>query len=452
MGRCIFALISAFCLLFSGCTFERAQEQVLAEHITGAKKTSIWVYSDGEILKRNEWYTDGIKELEIPYKDNVPHGEFKRWTGYGDVALIGYYKKGVRDGKWTALFSDKKVEAYYYYEDDHPVGDWEGWHYNRERSFEEHYDDQGRAVGVWKKWYDNGSLQQEGNCHAKWDPKREIASADSGMTYLKRFSKDCHLLEEFTCEKGVLSGTFSLYYESYGDVKDSANCGKGRLRVRGTLGRSLSGKDSVLIGKVTYYRADGTPLKQEYWNREGKRDSLWSWFDEHGNKVRESDLSKAGVLYGACEGSATKFCAETSYVEGIGGILEESKLAQSANFEQSIGKFPATVRYFKPGRLLMYEELWKDGKVTESRSFFPDSMGARLASECFWEVDPKDGLSKRNGIMRNWYASGVLRDSLTFVNGERVGEQFSYDSTGKLTIHKTEAGKNRPVIMHLLGE
>jgi hypothetical protein len=46
----------------------------------------------------------------------------------------------------------------------------------------------------------------------------------------------------------------------------------------------------------------------------------------------------------------------------------------------------------------------------------------------------------------------VLRDSLTFVNGERVDEQFSYDSTGKLTIHKTEAGKNRPVIMHLLGE
>ena len=79
-------------------------------------------------------------------------------------------------------------------------------------------------------------------------------------------------------------------------------------------------------------------------------------------------------------------------------------------------------------------------------------MGGRLASEVFWSVDPKDGLSKRNGIMRNWYKNGVLMDSLTYVNGERVGEQFSYDSTGKLTIHKTEAGKNRPVIMHLLGE
>ena len=227
-----FGLFTAFLMLVSGCTVERAEEKVLAEHANGAKKTSIWVYPDGEILKRNEWYTDGIKELEIPYKDGVPHGDFKRWTGFGDVALLGHYKKGLKDGKWTALFSDKKVEAYLYYENDHPVGDWEGWHYNRERSFEEHYDDEGRAIGIWKKWFDNGALQQEGNCHAKWDPKREIQSASGDSTYLKRFSKDCHLLEEFTCKNGILDGPFSLYYESYDETVDTANCGIGRVRVQ----------------------------------------------------------------------------------------------------------------------------------------------------------------------------------------------------------------------------
>lgn len=458
-------LIAPFLQLVLGCSIERAEEKVLAEHANGAKKTSIWVYPDGEILKRNEWYTDGIKELEIPYKDGVPHGDFKRWTGFGDVALLGHYKKGLKDGKWTALFSDKKVEAYLYYENDHPVGDWEGWHFNRERSFEEHYNDDGLAVGIWKKWYDNGALQQEGNCHAKWDPKREIVSAPAGRakvkgknaedpdsSYLRRYTKDCHLLEEFTCKNGRLDGPFSLYYESYGETIDSANCGTGRIRVQGVLGKGATGKDSALIGTVTYFRADGTPMKQEHWNKDGKRDSVWRWFDERGNLVRECDLRVSGVVYGACEGNMSKFCAETSYVGEIGSVLDSSNLAQSVNFEQSIGKYPATIRYIKPGRLLLYEEYWKNGQIAESRSFFPDSMGGKLASECFWNVDPKDGLSKRNGIMRNWYKSGVLRDSLTFVNGERVGEQFSYDSTGKLTIHKTEAGKNRPVIMHLLGE
>ena len=89
-------LIAFFAILcyFAGCTVERAEEHILARHANGVKKTSIWVYPDGTILKRNEWYNDGIKELEIPYEDSLPHGEFKRWTGFGDVAMIGRYNKG----------------------------------------------------------------------------------------------------------------------------------------------------------------------------------------------------------------------------------------------------------------------------------------------------------------------------------------------------------------------
>ena len=62
----------------------------------------------------------------------------------------------------------------------------------------------------------------------------------------------------------------------------------------------------------------------------------------------------------------------------------------------------------------------------------------------FFTVKTSDGLKCSLEI-------SVSGDYIAYVNGERVGEQFSYDSTGKLTIHKTEAGKNRPVIMHILG-
>lgn len=444
-----FLWIVALVILFGGCTFERAQEQVLSVHANGAKKTSIWVYGDGEIKKRNEWYSDGIKELEIPYKNNLPHGDFKRWTGFGDVALLGHYKKGLKEGKWLSLFNDKKVEAERFYKEDHPVGDWEGWHYNRHKSFEEHYNRDGLAVGVWKKWFDNGALQQEGNCHAKWDPKREIKSAVSGAGFIKRFSKNCQLLEEFSCENGVLQGPFTLYYESYETKLDSSRCGKGKPRVKGSLR-----KDSALVGSVTYFRADGSPMKQEFWNQGGRRDSLWRWFDEQGEVVRESSFDSAAVAWGSCEGNARIFCAETSFVGGFVGVIEGSGLDQKRDFGQSIGKFPASLRYTKENRPLLYEELWTvdansktaEPMIAQSRSFYPDSMGATMASEGSW----KDG--KRHGIWRNWYRSGILRDSLTYVMGERVGEQFSYDSTGKLTIHKTEAGKMRPVIMHLLNE
>ena len=165
-----------------------------------------------------------------------------------------------------------------------------------------------------------------------------------------------------------------------------------------------------------------------------------------------------GIVYGLCEGSSNLFCAETSNVQFANpyGTLDSCTLSQKDAFTQSIGKYKATVRYIKPGHTLLYEEYWDiannpvwkyDGPILlVSRSFYPDSMGGGMASEGAW----KDG--KREGIWRNWYKSGVLRDSLTYVNGERIGEQFSYDSTGKLTIHKTEAGKNRPVIMHIPGE
>jgi hypothetical protein len=127
-------------------------------------------------------------------------------------------------------------------------------------------------------------------------------------------------------------------------------------------------------------------------------------------------------------------------------------------YKKNIGKYPASLRYIKAGHVLLYEEFWAydeppssygDPALRASRSFYPDSLGGKMASEGFWQRT-HDGKSKRHGIWRNWYPNGVLRDSLTYVLGERIGDQFSYDSTGKLTIHKTENGKNRPVIMHLL--
>ena len=129
--------------------------------------------------------------------------------------------------------------------------------------------------------------------------------------------------------------------------------------------------------------------------------------------------------------SAAAYAADSTgtlaHVTDMAGILSADQvrtLDSSAVLGRAVKG--ATLWYYKKGHDLRYEEIWENGEIATSRSFYPDSLGGKLASEAFW----KEG--KRNGILRNWYKSGVLRDSLTFVNGERVGEQFSYDSTGKL--------------------
>ena len=172
----------------------------------------------------------------------------------------------------------------------------------------------------------------------------------------------------------------------------------------------------------------------------------------------DGPVESSGIAYGTCDTSSTLFCAETSFVRSANpsGTLDSSTLSFKDAYQLSIGKYPASLRYIKVGHVLLYEEFWAyddppssfgDPALRVSRSFYPDSMGGGMASEGFWQRN-LDG-SKRHGVWRNWYPNGILKDSLNYVNGERVGEQFGYDSTGKLTIHKTEAGKNRPVIMHL---
>ena len=475
MRRKIFSTFLAFlpllgtCGVLYGCTIEHAEEQVLEKHVNGTKKTSVWIYPDGEILKRNEWYDNGIKEFEIQYKNNVPHGKIKRWTVLGDVALDGEYKNGKREGTWTSYFverlNSRRKEAVRHYKDDHPVGDWEGWHFNGNKAFEEHYDENGNAVGVWKKWHENGNPQQEGTCHARWEPNREIKSAPemSKKSYLKRYSMNGALLEKFTCHKNKLYGPFELYYENFSEDPKTE-----RIRIKGTLGFRLdettfygpASGDSALIGTTEYYRADGTLLKQEHRTVTGQRDSIWNWYDENGKLLRESKFTietykgfseNTGISYGTCETSSILFCAETSFSHSPipSGILDSSALSDKSAYKLSIGKFPATLRYIKPGHKLLYEEFWgagEDSTQIEDRSFYPDSMGGGMASLGYWAN------TKRHGIWRNWYPNGVLKDSLNYVDGERIGEQFSYDSTGKLTIHKTESGKNRPIIMHIPGE
>ena len=407
-------LLAFFALLcnLAGCTVERAEEQILARHVNGVKKTSIWVYPDGEILKRNEWYNDGIKELEIPYKNGEPHGEFKRWTGFGDVAMIGRYNKGMRDGKWTSYYSNKRVEAIRYYKDDHPIGDWEGWHYKANsdeekiKSFEEHYSDNGDSIGVWKKWHRNGKLAEENSC---------FGTASHGV--LKKYEPDGTMEVEQNCKQGIQDGNTHYYFPS----------GK-NIQIREVW------KQGKLDGPRTFYYGNGKVQKQEFW-KDGLRDSTWQLFDDEGNEVAATILQEnARTDFGLCgnhqDGKTLyKVCAESTFVRTSVGDLLDGRLW-----------------YFKKGHALRYEEVWNSGLIMESRSFYPDSLGGKMASEGTWQNE------LRHGIWRNWYKSGILRDSLTYVNGERVGDQFSYDSTGRLTIHKTENGKNRPVIMHLLGD
>jgi len=382
------------CVLFwmSSCV-EKAEEKVIAMHANGQKKTSLWIYSDGSVLKRNEWYGNGIKELEIPYKNGEPHGRVKRWTAYGNVVSLGKMKKGKKEGEWKTFFDNKKVEKKGRYKEDLKEGEWKAYFYDRKQAWVEYYH-RGEAIGLWKSWYPNGILKEENSCHLQEE-----------QGFHRFYSPQGALEWKYQCRFGKKEGTHEVYFAN-GAVQQRQWYRAGRQD-----------------GAVEFFLANGKLWKREFW-KAGIRDSVWEWFDSKGDKILESKFVNGnGVAYGLCGKDKPRLvCAESSFVDS---------------------KLDGRLFYYKENRELRYEEVWKKGQIIESRSYYMDSLDQKLASEGFW----KEG--KRHGLWRNWYANGLLMDSLHFLNGERYGHQFSYDSSGNLYMHQEAFGKNRPILMHL---
>lgn len=428
-------------MLLYGCTFERAQEQVLESYEDGSKKTTLWVYSDGEILKSNEWYNNGIKKREVEFKDNQPHGLVRQWTYLGDVVLEGKYEKGKREGEWTTFFSSKKKQSTRYYKDDHEVGDWYGVFPNGAPAFEEHYNDNGDSIGVWKKWHGNGKIAEENSC---------FSTVSTGT--LKVFRLDGTLEFEKQCVNGVLDGRQVHYYSD----------GK-KIQQEDKFQSNPLGRPDTSTILRTFYYGSGKVQKEEQWETyisEGVkkyfRKGVWKWFDPKGDLIKESLVHNDSISlpHQIFEDKRTDFGMCGAAINDT--LIQHTVCAESTFTRTSDWKLHGTLWYYKQGHNLRYEEDWEYGRLKESRSYYIDTLdgnpeGGILASQGFWAYDSLEKKDKRNGPWRNWYKNGVLKDSLTYVGGERVGEQFGYDSTGTLTIHKTENGKNKPVIVHILG-
>lgn len=387
MPRHFFLLTPFFCVFFALCgCFEKSEEVITQRHAGGQKKVSLWVKPGGKITKKTEWYGNGIKELEVPYKDSLAHGKYTRWSSHGDIIGTGTYVKGKLDGEQRTFFVPKKIRSVSFYEMGKRVGDWEEFNFAGGKFKEEHYSGDS-AVGVWKRWFPNGTLAAENSCH------ETLARG-----FMKTYSETGAQRLEYECSFGKKDGHFLEFYPS------------GKLRVEANF------KADTLNGERLFYYANGSLKKREFWNL-GVRDSLWTEF-----------------------GISGEVLAEFSFEGGTGKVLGECKKAGDCNADTSFVEnfIDGLVRRTDPERGLQFEEVWERGSKKSVRGRYL-ATGA-LASEGHFEA------GKPHGTWMNFYPDGSVKDSLNYVRGERFGEQKSYDPEGNLVRFTKEAGKNRPVI------
>lgn len=433
MHRSLFFPLFGVFLFLCSCTADKPVEKITERYPNGDKKQSLWIYPDGTIKKENSWFNNGIKETEVPYRNGLPHGDYKQWTYLGAVIQTGTYENGKREGRWTQFFPKKKLKGYSYYKDDHAVGDWVGYHQDGSPHFEEHYSDTGDSIGIWKKWFKNGNLAEENSCFGK---------VKTGS--LKKFRNDGTLDFEMQCANGIFNGKQVHYYSDGKKILWEENF---RIDPYGRADTS-----SILR---TFYYGNGKVQKEEQWEphlsqgiKKYFRKGIWKWYDSRGNLLKESLVQYDSILspFQLLEDRRTDYGVCGTTIND--STVQFTVCAESTFIAHNDWQLHGTLWHYRQGHKLRYEEDWDNGVLKESRSYYIDSLdgnptGGILASQGY----ALEG--KRNGVWRNWYKNGVLKDSLTYINGELSGEQFSYDSTGQMTVHKTTAGKNRPVIIHI---
>jgi antitoxin component YwqK of YwqJK toxin-antitoxin module len=369
------AFLALLSLLILSCEPNRLEITEVFDN--NAPKEAYEISPEGEKEAFYSWYRNGIKAEEMPFKNGVPNGTYRKWSITGFITERGNYKDSLREGRWTFFAKEKKVYMQGSYKKGLKQGKWTLFNEDGKITGEQFYRNDS-AMGIWKKFY-NDILTEENSCH----PANQIG-------YFKSYSNEGKALIYQECRNGKLNGVFMSYYPG------------------GALHKIGSFENGLRNGLWVEYFASKKLRKIEHWIA-SMRNGEWLRFNENGEMLDK-----------------------TEFIDGS-GFFEDTSWQNN----RMHGEIRTKLRDGEYLRIETYE----NGIKQSSADYLKDS--ARPLALGFW----KDG--KKNGAWRNWYKNGILKDSLNFQNGELFGEQFHYDSTGRLYKKETVLGKNIPALVEM---
>lgn len=108
-----------------------------------------------------EWYENGQKSEEGPYKNDNRNGAWVFWHENGQKSSKGSYKDGIKDGLWAQWYENGQKSEEGPYQNDNRGGSWVFWRRNGRKGSEGTYKN-GIKNGLWTKWYADGVEQSKG--------------------------------------------------------------------------------------------------------------------------------------------------------------------------------------------------------------------------------------------------------------------------------------------------
>ena len=313
--------MAAFLVLFSlfllSC--EPNRMEVVEVFDNDAPKGAYEISPSGEKKVYYSWYRNGIRAEEMPLKNGVPNGTYRKWSTTGFIIEKGSYKDSLREGKWTFFAKEKVPYMQGFYKKGLRQGKWTIFNEKGKATGERFYRNDS-ATGTWKKFY-NDILIEENSCFYT-----------NQVGYFRSFSNEGKALIYQECRYGELNGVFMSYYPG------------GSLRTAGLFENGLRN------GLWVEYFANGKLRKTERWLA-GVRNGKWARFDETDNML-------AGVEFIGGTGFFEDTSWQNNKIEKVSTKLGDEYL-RIETYENGVKL--STADYLKDSRLLALG-FWKNGK------------------------------------------------------------------------------------------
>lgn len=371
------------------------------------------LYRDDKKLGLAFYYEKGVLSTEIPYKDDLKHGEGYQYDKSGSIVAIMTYKygelvnkdiinrideKGLKQGLFKTFYPDKKVKTECYYKDGLLNG------YYRE------FDNKGKETSIVR--YINGELQQE--------KKNSLADSKESVKVKNDFYADGTLkksggykdsipvgVHRTYNEKGKISGAVT-YNEEGKKIADGIVDGKGREQGKWTLfdsTGSISGKGVYKNGKRegewVFYFSNGKTEQQGLY-KDGNPEGKWLWYYSDGKLRREENFERGKEEGDYYELSITGDTLQSGmFSEGEKDGIWTTKTGDAIVYEKyqfgllhgdykvyfaETGKIKIDAKYLQGNLHGKYREFYIDGKIHIDGQY----VSGRENGD--WKIYNEDGL------------------------------------------------------------
>jgi antitoxin component YwqK of YwqJK toxin-antitoxin module len=392
---------------------------------------STWVFytNDGKLKNKIEYFNDkkngcaitydsleNVKE-EFFYIDNVLQNEKVEFYPNGKIKSITHYNDGKATG--TTLEFDEKgnVITEIVYDDG----------FLKSKKEINRLDENGKKIGYWREYYENGSLKSETNYN-----QGEVVGLQKIYDKKGRLKE----LKNFNIINGKSNGEdvelIQLYKEFYPNSHQPKLVGGFFNGMKQGMFRAYDQSGNIINGYI--YKND-TIIGEGIILPDGTFDGHWKYFYSNGNLKSEGDY-----INGTKNGIWTFY-----YSDGK---------------KQQVGKYKNEIptgewKWYYPNGNIRKIEYYKNGKLEGSQIEY-DEQGNEIAKgdyyngvregDWFYHVgDYKETgqytLGYKNGIWKSYYKNGKLAFIGLFDEGQPKGKHIYYHKNGvKKQVGKYQAG------------